>query len=177
MDHDTHLMPSSTFEALKKLRKNGIRLFVATRRPPNNLKVIQDCFEFDGFLTSNGQYCFNHEVVIHEKYIEREDIRNLLPYINKNQIPVLFVEINGNYSNIQNYCLDEAARSLNKEGYPIKAVNEIIESKIIQLMAYIDGLKIVNDYHICLIVNQHAGHRSLRISSLLMAEKIRELIK
>lgn len=55
--------------------------------------MIQDCFEFDGFLTSNGQYCFNHEVVIHEKYIEREDIRNLLPYINKNQIPVLFVEI------------------------------------------------------------------------------------
>ena len=140
MNHDTHLMPSSTFEALKKLRKNGIRLFVATGRPPNNLKVIQDCFEFDGFLTSNGQYCFNHEVVIHEKYIEREDIRNLLPYINKNQIPVLFVEINGNYSNIQNYCLDEAARSLNKEGYPIKAVNEIIESKIIQLMAYIDEL-------------------------------------
>ena len=141
MDHDTHLMPSSTFEALKKLRKNGIRLFVATRRPPNNLKVIQDCFEFDGFLTSNGQYCFNHEVVIHEKYIEREDIRNLLPYINKNQIPVLFVEIKGNYSNIQNYCHDEAARSLNKEGYPIKAVNEIIESKIIQLMAYIDETK------------------------------------
>ena len=134
-------MPSSTFEALKKLRKNGIRLFVATGRPPNNLKVIQDCFEFDGFLTSNGQYCFNHEVVIHEKYIEREDIRNLLPYINKNQIPVLFVEINGNYSNIQNYRLDEAARSLNKEGYPIKAVNEIIESKIIQLMAYIDETK------------------------------------
>lgn len=80
-------------------------------------------------------------MVIHEKYIEREDIRNLLPYINKNQIPVLFVEINGNYSNIQNYRLGEAARSLNKEGYPIKAVNEIIESKIIQLMAYIDETK------------------------------------
>ena len=145
MDHDTHLMPSSTFEALKKLRKNGIRLFVATGRPPNNLKVIQDCFEFDGFLTSNGQYCFNHEVVIHEKYIEREDIRNLLPYINKNQIPVLFVEINGNYSNIQNYCLDEAARSLNKEGYPIKAVNEIMayidETKDSELLSYMPNCK------------------------------------
>ncbi|MEI3293522.1 MAG: HAD hydrolase family protein [Thomasclavelia ramosa] len=49
LDHDTHLMPSSTFEALKKLRKNGIRLFVATGRPPNNLKVIQDCFRVRWF--------------------------------------------------------------------------------------------------------------------------------
>ena len=74
LDHDTHLMPSSTFEALKKLRKNGIRLFVATGRPPNNLKVIQDCFEFDGFLTSNGQYCFNQWLfmknILKEKILE-----------------------------------------------------------------------------------------------------------
>lgn len=138
LDHDNHLMPASTLEALKQLRKNGVKLFIATGRPPNNLQSIQQYFDFDGFLTSNGQYCFNNKEIIHEKYIDQEDIKNLLPYITEKQIPVLFAQVEGNYSNINNYLLDDLAISLARPRYPVKAPAEIMKDKIIQLMAYID---------------------------------------
>lgn len=138
LDHEFHRMPRSTLTALKQLRKQGIKLFVATGRPPNNLTTIKQWFDFDGYLTSNGQYCFNEETVIYEKYIEYDDIKNILPYLNEFQIPVLFATLEENFSNIANYRLDEVASSLNQPRYPVKSADEILDHQIVQLMAYID---------------------------------------
>ncbi len=131
-------MPDSTYKALKKLQQNGIKVFVATGRSPNNLDIIKDCFDFDGYLCCNGQYCFNNQEIIHEKYIEQSDIHSLLPYINQNKIPVLFAEIEQCYSNIHNYKIDQSAKYLNEPRYPVKEAKEIINQRIIQIMAYID---------------------------------------
>lgn len=138
LNHDDGSMSASTIKALKLLRENGIKLFVATGRPPNNLESVKKYFNFDGYLSSNGQYCFNDKEIIYEKYIEQDDIKNLFPYINDNKIPVLFAQIEDNYSNIVNYKLDELASSLNKPRYPVKKPEEIIGNKIVQVMAYID---------------------------------------
>lgn len=138
LDHETHLMPVSTLKALKKLKEQEIKVFIATGRTPSNLTAIKEIFEFDGFVSSNGQYCFNKQEVIFEKYIDQQDIKQILPYINQNNIPVLFAELYDNYSNIYNYRIDDVAKALEGPRFPIRQPEQIIGNKIIQLMAYID---------------------------------------
>ena len=129
IDYENHIMPSSTLIALKELKKLGIKLFIATGRSPSKLNIIKQYFRFDGYLTSNGQYCFNDDKVIYEKYIDEQDIKNILPYINKNHIPVIFAKKDQNYFNSY---IDKV---LQTEKYLVK--EDFLTNDIIQLMAYI----------------------------------------
>lgn len=129
LDHNNHVMPSSTFIVLKKLKELGIKLFIATGRPPSKLDIIKQYFKFDGYLTSNGQYCFNNDKVIHEEYIDEQDIKNILPYINENHIPVIFAKVDQNYLNPY---LDKVSQT---DKYLIS--EDILTNDIVQLMVYI----------------------------------------
>ncbi|WP_294581847.1 Cof-type HAD-IIB family hydrolase [uncultured Thomasclavelia sp.] len=138
LDPKTKEMPQSTLQALHELHENGIKVFVATGRSPITLDVVKNYFDFDGYLTCNGQYCFNSQEVIYEKYIDENDIKTILPYVNQENIPVLFAELTCCYSNIHNYLLDESADYLNEPRYPVRKPDEIIGQKIVQMMAYMD---------------------------------------
>ena len=130
LDHDNHIMLSSTLIALKKLKQKGIKLFIATGRPPSKLDIIKQYFKFDGYLTSNGQYCFNDDEIIYEKYINKQDIKSILPYINKNHIPVIFAQVAQNYSNTY---LDKI---LQENKYT--EIKDVLNNDIVQLMVYIN---------------------------------------
>lgn len=138
IDHKTKMMPDSTKKALALLQNNGIKVFVATGRSPINLDIVRKSFRFDGYLCCNGQYCFNDDRIIYEKYINNEDLKTLLPYINENNIPVLFAEVTRSYSNIHNHRLDLNAKHLNDDRYPIRNAEDIVNQRIVQMMAYID---------------------------------------
>ena len=49
----THRMPSSTVDALDRLRARGIRIFVASGRPRSLIDNLGD-YPFDGYVTCNG---------------------------------------------------------------------------------------------------------------------------
>lgn len=53
-------LPASTVDALARLRKNGVKTFIATGRPPVHLPYLHalDGIPFDGYVTMNGQYCY-----------------------------------------------------------------------------------------------------------------------
>ena len=55
--------PPSTAVALKRLRENGVLLFVATGRSRFEIKSehLLDGLEFDGYLTNNGQDAYDAE--------------------------------------------------------------------------------------------------------------------
>ena len=57
----THTMPESTKRALAALRQNGVKVFIATGRAPNNIEFIKKMFDFDGFVCFNGQLCLETE--------------------------------------------------------------------------------------------------------------------
>ncbi|WP_455682305.1 Cof-type HAD-IIB family hydrolase [Thomasclavelia sp.] len=133
LDHNNHDMPLSTITALKQLRKLGIKLFIATGRPPSKLDIIKQYFKFDGYLTSNGQYCFNDDKVIYERYIDEQDIKNILPYINENRIPVIFAKIDQNYFNSYLDKISQAKKDVVRE--------DMLTNDIVQLMVYIEEEK------------------------------------
>ena len=77
---NTHKIPKSVFEALKLLKKNGIKIFIATGRGKDGLYVLED-LEFDGYITLNGQYCYNRDGIIYENTIVKEDLKALIDYL------------------------------------------------------------------------------------------------
>lgn len=56
---NTHRIPDSTVQALRAARQKGVMVFISTGRPIhiiNNLGQIDDLI--DGYITTNGAYCF-----------------------------------------------------------------------------------------------------------------------
>lgn len=123
-------MPNSTLKALYAMKKKGIKLFVATGRPPNSIQHVQKIFDFDGYLTANGQYCFHDQTIIHEKYIPKSSIKTIIPYIEENHIPVLFALLNRSYRNIYNNDSYDSQ-------WPVIDLNKLVDENIIQIMAQI----------------------------------------
>ena len=87
-------LPASTVDALARLRKNGVKTFIATGRPPVHLPYLHalDGTPFDGYVTMNGQYCYLADgTLLYSQYIDRAALRTLLPYIEAEKISVGFV--------------------------------------------------------------------------------------
>lgn len=81
-------------DALARLRKNGVKTFIATGRPPVHLPYLHalDGIPFDGYVTMNGQYCYLADgELLYSKYIPAASLQTLLPYIEKEQLSVGFV--------------------------------------------------------------------------------------
>ena len=81
-------------DALARLRKNGVKTFIATGRPPVHLPYLHalDGIPFDGYVTMNGQYCYLADgELLYTKYIPAASLQTLLPYIEKEHLSVGFV--------------------------------------------------------------------------------------
>ena len=76
----TGKVPSSTQNAIQKLREKGIKVIIATGRSINSLHHI-DHLKFDGFITFNGAYCITTSNKLISRYtIDPSDIKSLINY-------------------------------------------------------------------------------------------------
>lgn len=103
LSHSSRSVPDSTKKALKELKEKGIYTFIATGRHISEMEdlPIQD-LEFEGFITLNGQYCYNDKEVIYDLPIDQNDINNILKQIEKKPFPCIFVEDQLMYINYNN---------------------------------------------------------------------------
>ena len=51
----THSVPQSTIDAINEVKRQGIKVFLATGRLRKQIQNLGD-LEFDGFITVNGAY-------------------------------------------------------------------------------------------------------------------------
>lgn len=130
IQHGATHMPESTINSLKQMKEMGIKLFIATGRPINTTGHVQAMFDFDGYVTANGQYCVNKQGLIHEQYIPKSSLLEIIPYIEENKIPVVFASLERSYINKYNKKEYDAS-------WPIVDLNDIVDEKIVQIMAYI----------------------------------------
>ena len=64
-------------EALRKLKKNGIKICIATGRPMVCLPRFEGV-EFDAYVTFNGSYCYDAAGVIFSNPIAPEDVDRII---------------------------------------------------------------------------------------------------
>ena len=87
----THRVPPSTVQALERLRARGIKLFIATGRHHADLNNLGG-LAFDGYITLNGQYCYDDRGVIYQNCIRAEDIRTTVDLLARDPFGCLFIE-------------------------------------------------------------------------------------
>ncbi|MBS6547259.1 MAG: Cof-type HAD-IIB family hydrolase [Butyricicoccus pullicaecorum] len=142
LSFQTHQVPESTQRALWLLREQGVKLFVATGRPPKTAGYLREVFDFDfdGYVTMNGQYCLVGDQVIHEQYIPSESIASLLPYLEKKQIACDFIELDRLYINLHNEFTDQFAALIGSNVDVIGPVVDVrcaLKNKVYQLSPFI----------------------------------------
>ncbi|HBB07466.1 MAG TPA: Cof-type HAD-IIB family hydrolase [Bacteroides sp.] len=74
----THAIPASTIDALEKAHEAGVKIFIATGRPIaiiDNLDAIKHLI--DGYVTTNGAYCFVGEETVVCTPIPDADVRTM----------------------------------------------------------------------------------------------------
>jgi len=133
----THQIPDSTFQALKQLKQNGIKVFIATARGKDGLEVLEG-FPFDGYITLNGQYCYTQKKVIYENTIQKEDIQALLAYLEDHPFPCGFTEEHTKYFNMRDERVDEIHRITHNDNHPAGDCSHVIDHKIYQCMCFVD---------------------------------------
>ena len=70
-------MHEAVKNALLTLQKNGIKLFLATGRPPCLVPQFPG-FSFDGVLSYNGGFSYSGDTVIYQNPIPEEDVRRVV---------------------------------------------------------------------------------------------------
>lgn len=138
VSYKTHEIPQSTVNALYQLKKNGIKVFIATGRGKDGLAVLND-FPFDGYITLNGQYCYidpNHK--IYENTIVKEDLQALLKYLEKDAFPCGFTEENTKYFNYRDQRVDDLHAITHNDDHPAGDCRHVVDHKVYQVMCFVD---------------------------------------
>lgn len=138
MSFNTHKIPESSLEALKTLKNNGIKLFVATGRHHSMIKFLDDLFEFDGYITLNGQYCYNKNEVIYKNSIKKEDIELVVNQTKEKLYASYFIKENEIFTNIVNDKVIQFSKETNTEIPKISDSFEALNAEIYQLVVFLD---------------------------------------
>ena len=85
IDFETHSIPESTLQTLHKLQAKGVKLCIASGRPPVQLPLLGDVFNsypWDGYILLNGQYCMDeHRERFYDCPISPDTFKTLVPYL------------------------------------------------------------------------------------------------
>jgi Cof subfamily protein (haloacid dehalogenase superfamily) len=136
---ETHQIPASTILALTQAKANGHKVFIATGRPPiiiTNLGAIEHLI--DGYVTTNGAYCFVGDEVVACKSIPPHEARLIVDdAIEKNygvivvgEKDVAVLDPQGQVDEIFRQHL--AVENLDKA----KPVEEVLQQRIMQITPF-----------------------------------------
>lgn len=130
----------NVLEALKQLRTNGIKLFIATGRHYLELEElgINQQFKFDGYLTLNGGYCFNEQDVIFKNPIDKTDVAKIVEYTTRHNLACSFVEADELYINLIDDIVVKAQIFLNTPAPPVMDIQRALVNDVYQIDPFVE---------------------------------------
>ena len=130
----THRVSEATRQAIRQLRTQGIKVFIATGR---HLQVINNLgdLEFDGYVTLNGSCCYiGRDRVIYRRMIPEIALEHLIKYQEeKETFPCIFVREKDMFINYNNQHTREVFRMLDFPEPVVKDIHEYRNGKNIGL--------------------------------------------
>lgn len=138
--------------AFDHLKENGYLLFIATGRHVLEIAElkISTMYDFDGYVTLNGAYCYSQDTVIHKECISKEDAKIIHQYFNQHNISSLYVEIDDLYCNRINEYLMLAQEEIHSPLPKVKPITDIDGHEIYLFCPYMkegieDMIALTND--------------------------------
>lgn len=134
----THRIPDSTFAAVTALRKQGIKVYIATGRP---LPFIDNlgALSYDGMITVTGAHCFAADgTVISHTPVPREDVERVIAYHETypGSYPVLFVCTDGVFATSVNDDVRSVLAQLNLAIPPVLPVGLGRNKSVLQMISF-----------------------------------------
>lgn len=128
-------MTDNTKEMLHKLQENGIKICIATGRPP----IVVPDFEsedvkFDAFLTFNGSYCYNDTEDIFQNPLDKKDVEQIIKNGTKMGHPVAVATKKRLGSNWLEDDLVEYFEIANQEIKEASDFDALIQEDVFQIM-------------------------------------------
>lgn len=136
----TNTVPDSARLALTRLRQNGVRIFLATGRSRTileELPLLED-FPFDGAVTLNGAYCYDHSGLIHHDPIPTGDIAALLAHLEQHPMPCGFIEADRTYINFHNDRVHAVHDAIHTPLLPLGDLKRGLTHPIYQVLLYLN---------------------------------------
>ena len=143
-------VPDTTLESLQKLRAQGIKVIVATGK---SLKQMLDTsvgkIPFDGYITLNGQLCYDENMhMFFGTPISEEEMEILSQTFNGKRIPFSMIT---EFSRYINYVDGEVIKYNKETNSKVPEINKYHGEKIYQITAYtsarnVDILKNILDF-------------------------------
>lgn len=138
----SHSIPENTREALRRLRENGKKVFIATGRHPAWIDNLGDEI-FDGYVTTNGALCLASDgrTEIFRREISRDDLVRLVPFAHSHRdMPFVVVPADGQiFTTGVNDNFTQATRLLNIPYVPQRAVEDVLNVPVVQMMVFASG--------------------------------------
>ena len=88
----SHLIPQSTVDALDRARQRGVKIIISTGRPPHiitNLGQIENLI--DGFISTNGAFCYIGENDVNFSVIKKNDVEYIVGRCEEIHTPIILV--------------------------------------------------------------------------------------
>ncbi len=116
----TRRFEQSLIDALHELQAKGIRLAIASGRPPVQLPLLGEAFNaypWDAYVMMNGQYCMDQErQAFYRLPIPKEALESLVPWLKEHaDYPCSFYELSYSYDIAWNQGMYEYLKSIGKE--------------------------------------------------------------
>lgn len=135
LDHNKNL-PSSTEEAIKKLKKNGVFVAIATGRAPFMFEKLRERLEIDSFVSFNGQYVVFDNEVIYNHPIDPVALKNFLQDTKKNNHPLVFMTEKTMKATVHHHTFIEEGLGSLKFPHPEKDSSFYVNRNIYQLLLF-----------------------------------------
>ena len=119
--------------ALNEVKKKGIKIFLATGRPPFVVPTFHG-IEFDGVLSFNGSYCYTNNELIYKNPMDKKDIQTFVDNAKKLNKAVALAGINKMGCNFDDEILEKYFMIANQHAHVIDEFNEFMEEEIYQMM-------------------------------------------
>lgn len=135
----THTIPESTLEAVKAVRRKGIKVYVATGRPLLFIDNLGE-LEYDGMVTTTGAHCIDGSGRSFAlRSIDRRDVERLVRHHEEcpeEAFPVIFVSRDELFVTGVSPELEEISRLLNFEIPALLPPAHALEKEILQIIAF-----------------------------------------
>lgn len=133
---DTHTIPQSALDAISRVRRMGIKVFICTGRPVPFINNI-DGLETDGIISVNGACCStNDDGVIYRNIVSRDDIRRIIDYQRSHPMAIAFVNNEKAFMVNPTKASDEVYRLLAIPAPEIRPIEEALEMDVMQVIAF-----------------------------------------
>lgn len=136
---ETHTISQPTLDALHALRQKGYLLFLSTGRHTAMLDDVRALFDFDGFITMSGQYCYAGDTVLRKLPLGAEGNRQFIQLAEEEHIGCIVLEGQDIYMNHATQEIVDFLVDANLPIPPVRDFSTIADNEIYQVITFVQA--------------------------------------